>query len=335
MNLKKLPYFLVVVGFSLGIISVFAGSVFAGFRISPPKVANEHLLPGSDFEQIIYLVRGKPDKTLLASVKIDAPEIEDWIKIEQGLEFEVPKGVQQFPMKVIVNVPKEAILGTYKGTIIVNTAPLEQTKEQGGMAVRVALGAEIQIDLRISNQEFSDFSIQRIVIEDIEKESPIKLALKIQNKGNVRTGPTKVFLEVWDKYHNQLLYSKEKDISERIDPFQIKEIFVEFSNDLEEGQYWAELKIYENDEVFEQDKVVFNVLEKVKEGGLKKENPEKEMMNLGLEPEGKIDNRDCILAGVIVAILILVIGFGMFGIAYKWKKSGLKLEIKFKKQKKE
>ena len=82
-----------------------AGIARAGFGISPPAVTNESLLPGSSDEQIIYIVRSEPNEALLATVKIDAVDINSWITVENGNSFEIPKGIQQFPMQVRVDVP--------------------------------------------------------------------------------------------------------------------------------------------------------------------------------------------------------------------------------------
>ncbi len=66
--------------------------VFAGFGITPPYVKNTSLTRNSIYQQQILLVRSDPDIPLKATITVDAPEIEDWIEIVQGYEFELPKG---------------------------------------------------------------------------------------------------------------------------------------------------------------------------------------------------------------------------------------------------
>lgn len=232
--------------------------VWAGFGISPPELANEHLLPGSHYEQVISLVRGQPEETLFAKIKINAPEIESWIKVEPGFEFELPKGVQQFPVKFIVDVPVNAEFKLYQGLIDILTSSAESSGQ-----VNVAMGAEAEISLNVSVEEFSDFSIQGITMPDIEKGSPVKLILKIENKGNQETGPTKVYLKVFDKYHQNLLTESEVDISERVKVFKIQDLVIEFPVSLDIEQYWGELEIYKDEELLKQDQRVFYVLEKL------------------------------------------------------------------------
>lgn len=253
--------------FGLGI-----GQVLAGFGISPPRLANDHLLPGSHYEQDIYLVRGQPKATLFTTIQINAPEIESWIKIEPGFEFELPEGVQQFPVKFIVDVPQDAEFKLYEGTIDILTSPKKAEEGQ----VTVALGAEAKIALRVTAEEFSEFEFRGITLSDAEEGSPIKLILKIGNKGNQKTGPTKVGLKVFDKYHQSLLEESETDILERVEPFQIQELVAEFPTNLGIGQYWGEIEIYKDGELVKKDKQVFYILEKAVVTGLEEEEGKEE-----------------------------------------------------------
>jgi len=275
--------------FSLGI-----GSVLAGFGISPPRLANDHLLPGSHYEQDIYLVRGEPKETLFTTIKINAPEIESWIKVDPGFEFELPKGVQQFPVKFIVDVPQDAELKLYQGTIDILTSP---EKAEGGQ-VTVALGAEAKIALRVTAEEFSEFEFRGVTLSDVEQGSPIKLVLKIENKGNQETGPTKVYLKVFDQHHSALLEESEADILERVEPFQIQEIPVEFPTDLGIGQYWGDFEIYQDDKLVRKDKQVFYILEKSVVPGLEEKEEKGE--------EEKEEGFPYLYIGIaIIAILVL------------------------------
>lgn len=184
--------------------------------------------------------------------------MESWIKVEPGLEFELPEGTQQFPVKFIVDVPSDAELKLYQGTIDILTSP---EKGEGGQ-VAVALGAKAQIALRVTAEEVSGFEFRGITLKDVEEGSPIKLILKIENKGNQEIGPTKVYLKVFDRHHSALLEENEADVLERVEPFQIQEISVEFPTNLGIGQYWGDFEIYQDEKLVKKDKQVFNILEK-------------------------------------------------------------------------
>ena len=54
----------------------------AGFGVSPASVTNKNLVPGSFYEQDIFLVQSKPNEDLNAVVVIDAGVANSWIKIK-------------------------------------------------------------------------------------------------------------------------------------------------------------------------------------------------------------------------------------------------------------
>lgn len=255
MNLKtKTILFL----FTLFLFFIFQkNTVLAGgFGVSPSSVENKNLVPGSFFEQDIILVQNQPDVDLNAVVAFDAGKINNWIKIENGNNFVIPMGVQQFPMKVDIAVPPNADLGEYKGTITVKTSPAGLQKT----GVSVVLGASIGIDLNVTDIKVSDFSIQSFQIPDVKKGSPIKFIIKVKNDGNVENGPTKVGLTFFDQYHSKQLGQFQENITEKVGPFQVKGVFAEFPNNLDAGTYWADVKIYNGDSVIVNSKIVFNIV---------------------------------------------------------------------------
>lgn len=235
-----------------------ANSVFAGFGVSPPKVLNYHLLPGSHFEQTIYLVQGKPEKDLAAKIEIDAPEIKDWITIDRGFEFTIPAGVQQFPIKVAVDVPLKAEFKHYGGQMWIKTSPADK----GEGMVTIALGAIVDFDLEVSAEETYGFVVRGLDIGDAEEGRPIKIKVSLQNIGNVKDRPTKIHLDVYDQWHSELLYSEEVNDLDYVGPFNTKTVTAKFKNKLTLGSYWAEIKVFKDDHILTEDKRVFHVIER-------------------------------------------------------------------------
>lgn len=227
-----------------------------GFGVSPSVISNQNLVPGSVFEEDIILVQSQPDVDLNAVVTVNAGKINNWIKIENGNNFVIPKGIQQFPMKVDVVVPPNADLGEYKGVIDVGTSPVGAQKS----GLSVVLGAEVAIDLNVTEIKVSDFSIQSFQIPDVKKGLPIEFVIKVKNDGNVENGPTKVGLTFFDQYHDKQLGSEEKNITEKVPAFAVRDISVEFPNNLDVGTHWADVKIYNGDSVIADSKIVFNVV---------------------------------------------------------------------------
>lgn len=256
MKSKDLTKILIVGGL---IFLVCSNLAQAGFGISPARVQNQNLLPGSHFEQTIYLVQSNPEKDLLANIEIDAPEIGDWISIDRGLEFDIPAGSRQFPIKVIVDVPIDAEFENYDGKIWVKTLP--KTEEGEGM-VTIALGAVIAVDLRVSAEEVFGFVVRGITIKDTEEGRAIKVAVKIQNVGNVENTLSKVHLDIYDAYLENILQSADVNKLKPIKAFETKEIIVKFSNKLSIGSYFGVVEVYKDDKSLGGAKIPFYVIER-------------------------------------------------------------------------
>ena len=194
-------------------------------------------------------------------------EIKDWIKIDKGLEFVMPKGEQQFPIRVSIDVPQDAEYRGYQGGVRLKS----ESKAEATEGIGVVLSALIQIDLTVSEEEFLDYEILQIAIPKQEEGKPLKVVLKIWNRGNVEAKPTKLTADFWDKYKWEQLESKEiTDFSkiEAIASFSEGEIKLELPIKFEPEQYWANIKVYQDEELLKSENIFFEIVEA---GSLEKE----------------------------------------------------------------
>lgn len=230
----------------------------AGFGVSPVSVVAHELLQGSFFEQTIYLVQGDPQNDLTASIEIIESPVKNWVSIDKGNSFIIPAGVQQFPIKVQINVPSDALLGDYKGALRVSTASVKATESQ----VSIGLGAQIDLDLKVTDQEVFGFIIRNVDIPNLEVGWPVKVIFAIKNTGNKESRPTKSTLEIMDKYQNEVIEKEEFSNFETIKPFEEKNLTAEFQTKLLSGEYWGKYTIYKDEQVLRSDKIIFNIVPK-------------------------------------------------------------------------
>ncbi|MCX7778662.1 MAG: hypothetical protein N2259_00195 [Patescibacteria group bacterium] len=301
MKTKKVFVFLVL---NLILFFILANKCLAGFGISPPYVMNENLGRGSHFEQKIVLVRDNPIEDWQAEITIEAREIEKWLSIDKGNKFILPKGETQVPLVVSVDVPKDAEYKRYRGVMRVKTTPLNPPTPG---TVAIALGGRIEIDLTVSKEIFG-FKVRGVKIEDSEEgrqfwfgylPGKIKFWLNIENVGNVKFGPTKVRFEIYNEEQTQLLEVIETTKLEKVPPFQTKWILAKLPTKLKAGGYWAEYKIYKNEEIVQEARLHFSLLP------------------YGTISKGKISLADLpikfrILGGSIILIILIFAGYLIF-----------------------
>lgn len=240
-------------------------AVRAGFGISSPYVRNERLIRGSHYEKKVTLVRGDPIEDLKAEITINVPGADDWISIDKGMEFILPKGEKQIPIIVKVEVPKKADYGNYKGNIRVRTIPLERPAGQ----IAIALGAQIDVDLTVAKGGIFDFKVKGVGVVDLEEghkflffylSGKIKFSMEIENTGNMKGAPTKVYFDIYDFQEKELLESTETKRIEKVEPFETKKVVAKLPTKLLAGSYIALFEIYKDDEVVNKGKIHLSIL---------------------------------------------------------------------------
>jgi hypothetical protein len=205
---------------------------------------------------------------LRIEVAIDVPGADDWISIDKGNSFILPKGEQKMAMVISVNVPKNAEFKSYPGYIRVTTYPLGSSEEGKGQ-IAIILGARIDVSLEVKDIKIFNFTVKRVNVYDLEEGhevlwwySPgkIKFEMEIENLGNIKASPTKVVFNIYNDKETELLETIEVKKMEKVEPFVIKTITAEIPTKLKPGGYKAAFQIFKNDEVVKEGKLHLSIL---------------------------------------------------------------------------
>lgn len=245
---------------------LMANTVQAGFGVSPPKIIADKLIKGSHFESIVYLVQGNPLSDLQVDISVSGDQINKWVEIEGGLKQVIPAGVQQFPLKVLIDVPEKADFGHYKGYLSLSTSVIKKTDDPEQNQITMSIGARVDLDLTVGDNFVQDFKIRQIKIANIRQGKPLQATVVVENIGNVKIKPERITFDLFDKFANVRLAFVEGDLQKVKDiaPFKTQEIKIKFPVDLKLGigEYWGEVKVYKDGEVVKSNKTVFNVLKR-------------------------------------------------------------------------
>jgi hypothetical protein len=247
---------------TLSFFFLFATPALAGFGISPADVYNTHLKPGDNFEKEITLSRSDIDEDLKVVIETDLKEAESWFQFEPGKEFIFPTGQSRLVLKIKVNVPNNAELKTYQGIIRIKASSVD-TQNSG---VSIVKGARMEVNLVTTSLDVSTLVVKGMSISEVHDSDPIKLLMNIENKGNTKTAPTKVTLEIQD-LTQKTIETQEDSSLEKIDPNISKEITAEFKNNLKGGEYFGLVKIYLDDKLIHSDRLVFKVINAIETNG--------------------------------------------------------------------
>ncbi|HVM76710.1 MAG TPA: hypothetical protein VMU07_00980 [Candidatus Paceibacterota bacterium] len=226
-----------------------------GFGITPPYVRNDSLAQNSRYEQKIILVRGSPDQDLVAKVSINVPGANNWITIDKGNQFTMPAGTQQVPIFVTVDVPGDAKLGRYQGSIQIVVSPL--TPPTAG-TVGVTIGAQIDVDLQVIDQKTVNFVVHRVTMTNAEVghtfwwmhfPGKINFSMDLSNTGNVAGSPNKVQF-TYEDYLTQKILDAEANTNalDSVQPFDNKSVNAEMPVYLPQGTYKVYYQIFGRDD---------------------------------------------------------------------------------------
>jgi hypothetical protein len=171
----------------------------------------------------------------------------------------MPKGVQQIPIVITVQVPANAEFHEYKGAIRIRTAPSGAPPPGGG--VSIALGAQVDVNLKVVDKIY-DFNIRRVRLADLEAgrtkwglffPGKIRFFMTVENTGNTEFGPTKVHFDIYDSQMENLLESTDNlNTIAKVPPFGTKEVVAELPAHIGLGLYVAKYTIFKNEEIAQQ-----------------------------------------------------------------------------------
>ena len=231
----------------------------AGFGVSPSLIQEDNLVPGATLERTFYLVQGKPVGDLRVEIFVESEKAQDWFTVLNAKDniIEIPDGVQQFPVTVRIDVPKDAELGIYKAFVRANTLPASS-----GGQVTIALAAKAAFNLVVGDSVISEYEVQDINILNLETGDFPKAELLIRNTGNVPAGPSDATFELFNKFGDlRLAFVQENKITKEVGAFSEDTISLEFPLDITigVGEYWGHVKVYDEDVLVKELKTVFEV----------------------------------------------------------------------------
>lgn len=208
MKLTRLKLFLAastLIGLSVGMFA-HTYNAEAAFGASPPWVQNDHMLPGTSFEQIVYLGRSETDVAMKATARITGnPKLMEWITIEDIDNLIMKKGQKALPMKVTVDVPKKVGLGNYKGAIYISLSPLKTDTSLGSGEVSITFGANIDVDITVIGTKIVDYKVQSITVDPLQEGDPFGVKLEVLNLGNTAISELKGQIDIYRDGETEIL----------------------------------------------------------------------------------------------------------------------------------
>lgn len=241
-------------------IALFAGIVLfapshtlaAAFGVSPPWIESDNLKPGDNLVYVINLSANDLSESMMVISDFEGdPEITEWLTIRDMDNLVVSTGQNITPMSVDVNIPANAKVGKYQGSLRLSLAPESGNSEN----LSVLLGSNIAIDLVVVDYDVTDYWIKSISADPINEGQAVSLKIGIKNLGNTIVDSVLTKVSVVDRKTGAEVASGSVDsLNVPVYPHTMVNSELSFlAPDLEAGDYWLNVEsfksgksIYEN-----------------------------------------------------------------------------------------
>lgn len=224
---------------------ISCGSAYC-FNVSPARIEIS-VAASKSYEQILTVKN--TDKATM-NMKL---WIEDWHKAVEGvkeekaaefrwleitpLEFELGAGeAKQVSLKV--DVPKKA-KGEFNAMIFIEGRP--KVAQEGAVTINTSIGIPIYVMVK-GTERF------KAEVEDltVTKNTPLEMAIKIKNTGNVHIRPQGV-ITIKNKKGKELFNVPLNEYNYPVLPDSSRTLEIKSNNRLENGEYTADVKMGFND----------------------------------------------------------------------------------------
>jgi len=194
------------------------------------------------------LKNGYAERQFTISTSIETPikghfeiegEIADWITLPDK-DFVFSKD-SPYVFTLIMQPSADAKNGNYSGILKMRTDELASVERGAGSSVIAQVGLLLYVE--VIGDEIIDCRAGAISVSSAEINDPFTVQATVYNDGNVRLRPHFI-VDIWDQYRTQVIFS-HTFLGDQILPTRSKKISKEIENNLETGQYFADVLVKE------------------------------------------------------------------------------------------
>ncbi|MBN2453950.1 hypothetical protein JXB11_00225 [Candidatus Woesearchaeota archaeon] len=250
-NLSKAITLLAAAALIIPLLSSFAAADSIG--ASPASISFSSVLRGG-YAESEFIVSTAADEILFGHLEVSG-DIASWVSFRPNTTNFNLTSKQPRAITIIVTPPEDVQLGTYTGLLLVVADSTGSISGRAGSIVKSSV--IIPLTVTLTGEQILSCTAGAFSFEDIEIGSPIVMWTTMRNTGNVRISPM-ISVSIWDSLQEKVVMTEEVRSNE-VMPTATETFFVTIENDLDIGQYWADVSI---DDCDAEGLFTFSVIEK-------------------------------------------------------------------------
>ncbi|NOQ55258.1 MAG: hypothetical protein GQ477_00465 [Nanohaloarchaea archaeon] len=232
---------------------VFGGS----FAAAPGTIAFENMLKSGYAETEIFA--NNPEDVPVDVEIIAEGQIAEWLSFyPESLVLEPQSTGDSL---VIIRPPWDAANGQYEGTITLVSRPRYKQTHDVQYGLNIETAVILKVSAEVVGEQIVDYSVADMSLESVEVGYAVPLTFSGKNDGNVRVTP-KISIDVYNS-NRSILVSSNNITPESVMPTVKKTETIHIATEnLQEGQYWANISVSVFDEIIYTKMITFDILEK-------------------------------------------------------------------------
>lgn len=232
---------------------LFSAARTQAIGIGPGKIIIENILPDSEAGAEFFISRADPKTDDIMDVQVIG-ETASAIALEEKNPFILPVGMSQVPFRVRVRT-NGLVPGQYEA--VVRLTPQHPVDVSGVAGSEIIIAVQGVIQFSVTDQKISSFQLNNFIIEqsDVREGQNFQMKYHIVNTGNVPTRPTKLVINVYDRFNNSVLYSNTYNAEELplIQPFTENFLPLTTKFQPKNDYYTVEILAYDGEKIVFQD----------------------------------------------------------------------------------
>lgn len=208
----------------------------ATVSVSPPRIIKENLLVDSSLQEIIVLSKND-NHPVTIEVTLEG-QAKDWLTHPSSIEFKENEEKLRVPLDI--KVPTNTPLGQYSASI--------KYIVKGKDNIHAAFA--VPITLIVTDKIDTYYQVKHINAK--QNQDNIDISFELYNKGNTKSGPSQVILNVLDQTKENILFTQQKDIG-TIDAFTFANKDIIFETKLQQGNYWLNIELIGQEQTYSEE----------------------------------------------------------------------------------
>lgn len=240
-TIHKVAFYLICI-----IAASFPVMTQASLGISPAQLGNDHVLAGTTLHYTLTASSGDiAADTKMELVDSIQGDIESWVELSTD-HLTLSADQPQSAIDVTVQVPGDATVGKYTGSITINE--VDQSQMSSGADLHSLITLSLPITITVVQDVYEEYTVSDVNVLPQSEQDTVALFFTVDNTGNVANGPDRAKVTIMNSDETEQVDEIEVALTDKTKPFTYATETAVFTKTVPVGSYWLTARILDGAE---------------------------------------------------------------------------------------